>query len=254
MPALNVMVGGSAATLFLDHSLPDFSKGAALHRHVFSSNTIYHITQARSGAHLALSFRDLADADLQPILSILKGDLSCISPAAACPPSSPNSAAARSVAHHMWRREHFGEARLASLDLTGNRITDAGVKLLADNAALSTVRFIDLKLNPCSSMPLAVRERAWTDAAAKHLPRLAAAAASPALREQQAARSPGIVSSRPARAAAAAVCQKRDNAASNMRFTSGGTSSSRSVSHQPQQSASSRTFSKRFKCNAVYPE
>jgi hypothetical protein len=158
----------------------------------------------------------------------------------------------------MWRREHIGQAGLASLDLTGNRITDAGVQLLADSAALSTVRFIDLKLNPCSSMPLAACERAWTHAAAKLLPRLhTVATASPALPKQQAARSPGIVSSRPPRAAAAAVCQKRDNAASNMRFTSGGTSSSSSsssVSHQPQQSAGSRTSSKRFKCNAVHPE
>jgi hypothetical protein len=154
----------------------------------------------------------------------------------------------------MWRREHIGQAGLASLDLTGNRITDAGVQLLADSAALSTVRFIDLKLNPCSNMPLAACERAWTHAAAKILPRLhTVAAASPALPKQQAARSPGLVSSRPARAAAA-VCQKRDNAAWNMRFTSGGTSSSSSVSHQPQQSAGSRTSSKRFKCNAVHPE
>jgi hypothetical protein len=126
------------------------------------------LTRPCAGVHLTLSYRDIADDDLKTLSSVLKGDTSSIFALHMSHPaiSSPGAASADSSHEdEEWgfKNRVLCSPSLASIDLSGNRITDAGVKFIADCVTFSTVRFIALKFNPCRAMPLLTSDGSWLE-------------------------------------------------------------------------------------------
>jgi hypothetical protein len=206
------------------------------------------LTQPCAGNHLALSYRDVADVDLNPICAILKGDISVIGILRAhCDFSSGSGSGAL---------EHIARAGIASLDLSGNRITDAGLIIIAGCLNHSRVRFIVLKFNPCQAVPLLTSDDAWSrmsrkaSALVKHPP------LSPHHAQQNRESQAGSCD-RPVRFITSLNMHQLH---SNTIFTCGvigGTTSSSSCcisSSSPGKSHRDAVSWKRFRSNSVHPE
>ena len=183
------------------------------------------------------------------IASILQGDSSLVRPLHAPSTSSGSTAA---TAHHEWSSQHNMTATFSSLDLSGNRISDVGLELIADCLQHSALRFIALKFNACREMPLPTSHSAWTimrRAASPVLePRIGLALASP----PRVPDCPAAHSS--ANAGADCARHKLFQRHYNMRFTAGVTRVSSSSSSLPHKTSPQRRSAKRFKCNVVHPE
>jgi hypothetical protein len=196
---------------------------------------------ARAGTHLALSYRGLGDSEISCLASILQGDTSLIRPLHETVASSGSSNIAASGVDRDWSTKNNVAATFSSLDLSGNRISDVGLELIADHLRRSSLRFIALKFNPCRNVPLQTSDGAWTSmrcAASSALETgVESARVSPP-------RSPGF--------AAARSCGKLPQQHHNMSFT--GAAAGVSSSKLPQKSVPAGRSAKRFKCNVVHPE
>jgi hypothetical protein len=196
--------------------------------------------------HLTLSHQDLADSDLGPICAILKGDYSCISAPDSCDAHPSVRGDAASAAHDFCVLERISRAGIASLDLSGNRITDAGLQLMASCFNVSTVRFIGLKFNPCQAMPLLTTDIAWTN--------LSPIAPVPCMRRTgSSARAPQDNSCAPPlfKSAKQGIIGLDKAKSETIFISSGGASISISYPEKPNRGIAS---SKRFKNNTVHPE
>ena len=108
-------------------------------------------------------------------MPVLKGDASCVMALGTSHPALSSTSTASADSYHEAGEWGFKNAamcspNLASVDLSGNRITDAGLKIIADTVAFSALRFICLKFNPCQAMPLHLSDAAWTGMCVRKLP------------------------------------------------------------------------------------
>jgi hypothetical protein len=141
--------------------------------------------------------------------------------------------------------------KLASLDLSGNQISNVGLQLIADYLHESALRFIALKFNPCRAMPLLSSDSEWTNMPRSGLfLRQPPAESSPA-RPRQVCDRPTSNAPRNAgpESACSKLCQRQFLSRAQSIFDVA--SSSKSV---PERNYLPVRSAKRFKCNAVHPE
>ena len=286
MPATSVTVGRNSGFLFIDHTLPDFTKGELLHvlplsarvtsiRDVFfflnSSVLPQHmfcdvfkpkaLNPRDTGVHLALSYRDLADSDLAPICLVIKGDYSVISALDSYASASSVGGDIASAAGQDRIIEEIGGAGVSSLDLSGNRITDVGVERIAACLNSSSVRFVALKFNPCQAMPLLTSDVAWSSCARDACSRLKPTIGIPTQLAERGQCSRGNTCVYPADffpfvSAFSVTRAQTDKGKSDMYFIGSATSgkAARNISGDPERPRRERISAKRYKGNAVHPE